>query len=165
MTRVKKLAALLCPECNGDGQHQSMGPHDIRVEECPTCHGTGTLIPEMVRKCLCKAHKSNIIDPPDDFDWALFNEQMHKMQGMMVDSGPIDCQGQGWVPKSEAEQRLAMESWAVEHGFNVKYYGVEVSVERRHYRSSAPYKIFRVPDNDALASAILQALGQKGSGG
>lgn len=46
---IQKLVKAPCHECQGGGQHQSMGPHDVKTEECVRCHGTGALVPGLRR--------------------------------------------------------------------------------------------------------------------
>ncbi len=102
---VMTLAERVCPECQGDGQHQSMGPHDIRVEECVSCNGTGALVPGLRHRC----HNFNsryrwcdgeIID--GRCSCGAHYKRRHKK--LYDDHADCPCLGREWVLIPQAEQ-------------------------------------------------------------
>jgi len=148
---IEKLAAAPCPglqDCTPErswhvGYSETLHPEGI-VKDCPTCHGTGALIPGLRRGCpsFCackfKGHDALIYHPK------------------------LYCQGKGWIRLPAAEQmgvlvRAAKGEILMWHNGS-KGWSVEYSCDVLINPDTGEVPLFdeETPE-EALAHAICQA--------
>jgi hypothetical protein len=129
-TWVQKLAEAPCPDCV-NGLCSTHGGDTCY--KCPSCNGTGALVPELRSYC--------------------FGVGNYRPNGCNNPHCPI-CQGRGWELKPQAEQRVAMEDWALNKGYFIEHRPAFVCVAgitvRAHTDESR---------EEALAHAICRASG------
>jgi hypothetical protein len=148
-SHVEKLAAAPCP---GTCPCCSESCNDLPLRHCPNCQcqGTGALVWGLRMECDGAALARDPTSLPEYCclvcGW---------LTGKFIHADDCEpCQGRGWVLKPQAEQRVAMEDWALDKGYFIEHRPAFVCVAgitvRVHTDESR---------EEALAHAICQAYG------
>jgi hypothetical protein len=148
---VEKLAEARCRQYRVKGRVYESDCTEYAHTDCDNCQGTGALVPGLLMVCDVIA-MNGMVEAGITYYCGTCDSPQHCSHCGF-------CRGRGWVLKSPAEQRVAMEDWCLNQWYLIVMGQDHLFLRPGWSNGNPQWKGQGQTVNERLAHAICQAKG------